>query len=162
MSERNEKSFSEVLDLVRKQHVAMLTTHDGERLVSRPMGMQAPDDDGTLWFFCHTSSDVASQVQTNSGVNVALADGDYLSLSGTAEVVHDPAKNRDLWGPFVETWMQCKPEDPECSLIKVTPESIGYWDTPGAIGSMIAMVGGMITKKEPDVGESGVVETPGA
>lgn len=161
MSEHDEKSFDEVLDLIRGQHVAMLTTLDAGRPVSRPMGMQDPDDDGTLWFFCRSDADVADQVRADGRVNVSFADGDYVSVAGTASVVDDVAKKRELWDASVEAWMQSSPEDPSVALLRVAPETIGYWDTPGTVGSMVAMLGGLVSGKEPDVGDSGVVGAPG-
>lgn len=158
MNNDTEKSLDDVMKLLAKQHVAMLTTLDGDRLVSRPMGAQEPDADGTLWFFTETGSDKAQQIEADSRVSVTYADGDFLSVEGTGEVVHDPAKQRELWNPFAESWMQCEPEDPKVALIKVTAHTIGYWDTPSTAGSMISMVKGLITKTRPDGGDSGVVD----
>ncbi len=158
MTENSEKSLADVMKLLAKQHVAMLTTLDGDRLVSRPMGAQEPDQDGTLWFFTETGSDKAVQIQADPRVNVTYSDGDFLSVEGTGEVVHDPAKQRELWNPFAESWLQCEAEDAKVALIKVTAHTIGYWDTPSTAGSMISMVKGLITKTQPDGGDSGVVD----
>ena len=159
MNNNAEKSLDDVMDMLKKQHIAMLTTFDGDKLVSRPMGAQEPDEDGTLWFFTETGSDKAVQIEADSRVNVTYADGDYLSVEGTAEVVHDPAKQRELWNPYAESWLQCEPEDPKVTLIKVTGHTIGYWDTPTTAGSMISMAKSLITHTQPDGGDSGVVET---
>jgi len=43
MTDNSEKSMSDVLDLLGKQHVAMLTTIDDGNMVSRPMGAMKPD-----------------------------------------------------------------------------------------------------------------------
>lgn len=158
MSDKREKTLDEVMDLVRNQNIAMLSTMDGRDLVSRPMGMQEPDEDGTLWFITRTNSDVTTQVAADPRVNIALADGDYISITGQASVVHDPARAKELWGPFVETWMQCEPEDPEVALIRVNPETISYWETPGAVATAFSMVRGMVGDHEPKLGESGTVE----
>ncbi len=158
MTENSKKSLDDVMALLAKQHVAMLTTFDGDQLVSRPMGSQEPDEDGTLWFFTQTGSDKATQITADSRVNVTYADGDYLSVEGSAEVLQDAAKQRELWNPYAESWLQCEPEDPKVSLIKVTAHTIGYWDTPSTAGSMISMVKGLITNTQPDGGDSGVVD----
>lgn len=157
-SAKPAKTRDEVVEMIGKQHLAMLTTLENDRMVSRPLGLQKPDADGTLWFFVRTDSEVALQVRADSRVNVSLADGDYLSISGHGEVVHDPAKNEELWNPFVESWMQCAPTDEQCSLVKVTPDTIAYWDTPNAVASFTSMVKGLVTDQEPNVGETGVVE----
>ena len=80
MTDTNEKSMSDVLDLLGKQHVAMLTTNDDGNMVSRPMGAMKPDEDGTIWFFTQTGSDKAVQIKADNRVNLTYADGDYLSV----------------------------------------------------------------------------------
>ena len=158
MTDKNEKSVDEVMKLLAKQHVAMLTTIDDGHMVARPMGAMKPDDDGILWFFTQTGSEKAIQITADNRVNLTYADGDYLSVQGTAEMVQDPQRQRELWNKPVEAWLQCEPEDPQVSLIKVTPQTIGYWDTPTAVGTTLSMVKGLITNEQPDGGESGVVD----
>lgn len=154
-----EKTLEDVLKLTKKQHVAMLASLDAGRPVSRPMGVMQPDDDATFWFFTLADSDVVTQLQAGDRVNVSFADGDYLSVTGNAELVQDAVRARELWNPAVEAWMgDLEPEDPKVRLIKVTAESIAYWDTPGTVGSVVGMVGGLIGNKRPDVGEHGVVD----
>ncbi len=158
MTEHNDKSLDDVMKMIGKQNVAMLTTLDGSRLVSRPMGAQEPDEDGTLWFFTETGSDKAQQIQADSRVSVTYADGDYLSVEGSAEVLQDPARQKEMWNPFVESWLQCEPDDPKVSLIRINANTIGYWDTPTAVGSTLSMVKGLLTNDQPDGGESGIVD----
>ncbi len=158
MTDKNEKTLDDVLELIGKQHVAMLATIDDDKMVSRPMGAMKPDEDGTIWFFTSTGSDKAVQIEADNRVNLTYADGDYLSVQGTAEMVQDPALQREKWNKPVEAWLQCEPEDPQVSLIKVSPDTIGYWDTPTAVGSTLSMVKGLITNEQPDGGDAGVVD----
>ncbi len=158
MNDQNEKSLDDVMKMIGKQHVAMLTTLDGDRLVSRPMGAQEPDADGTLWFFTETGSDKARQIEADSRVSVTYADGDYLSVDGSAQVMQDPTRQKEMWNPFVESWLQCDPDDPKVSLIKVDAHTIGYWDTPTAVGSTLSMIKGFLTNSQPDGGDAGVVD----
>lgn len=156
---KNDKTLEDVLKLTKKQHVAMLITLKDGQPVSRPMGVMQPEGDGTFWFFCLADSDVAAQVEADARVNVAFADKDYLSVTGGATVVQDAARARELWNPAVDAWMgDCEPEDARVRLIKVTADTIAYWDTPGTVGSVLGMVGGLVGDKRPDVGESGVVD----
>jgi len=158
MTDNSEKSMSDVLDLLGKQHVAMLTTIDDGNMVSRPMGAMKPDEDGTIWFFTQTGSDKAVQIKADNRVNLTYADGDYLSVQGTAEMVQDAALQREKWNKPTEAWLQCEPEDPQVSLIRVTPDTIGYWDTPTAVGSILSTARALITNKRPDGGDSGIVD----
>lgn len=158
MNNDNKKSLDDVMKLLAKQHVAMLTTIDNGHMVSRPMGAMEPDEDGIIWFFTQTGSDKAVQIAADNRVNLTYADGDYLSVQGTAEMVQDPQLQREKWNKPVEAWLQCEPEDPQVSLIKVTPETIGYWDTPTAVGSTLSMIKGLVTDEQPNGGDAGVVD----
>jgi general stress protein 26 len=37
----------------------------------------------------------------------------------------------ELWSPLVKTWFKEGKDDPNISILKVTPTSAYYWDTEG-------------------------------
>lgn len=154
----DEKTVDEVLELLRSQRTAMVTTIDGDKLVSRPMAPMHVDDDGTLWFFTEVDAEKAEQVQSNPHANVTFSHGDFLSVSGDASTVRDVEKQKQLWNKVVETWLQCEPDDPKVGLLKVVPDSIAYWQTPNTVASLFGMAKAAATGDQPDLGESGVVE----
>lgn len=151
-----------VHDLISKSRFAMLTTVDrGEgRLVSRPMAVQDVEDDGTVWFFASDESPKADQLQADPTVNLAFTgSSSWVSLAGRAEIVEDKAKIKELWNKGVEAWFPDGPDGDDVALLKITPDSAEYWDTPGGrIASTIAYAKSAVTGKRPDVGENGVVE----
>lgn len=157
-TEPEQKSVTDVVALLRKQHVAMMTTLDQGAMVSRPMGVQRIDDDATVWFFALADSDKAHQLEADPRTNLAFTDGDQLSVSGTAVIVKDQAVIDELWDKGVETWMQCEPTDPKVALIRVDADSVGYWDTPNAAGTLLEVAKGVLGGHRPQAGESGVVE----
>jgi general stress protein 26 len=62
-----------------------------------------------------------------------------VALTGTAVVVEDDVKLKELWNTFAEAWLPGGPEDPNAVLIKVDVEEGEYWDTPGGnIASLIS------------------------
>jgi len=81
--------------------IAMLTTlDDNGNFVSRPMGQQEVEPDGTLWFFSERDSSVIAQIQANPHVGVTLSSSDtWISINGSAEVVVDTAKQRIKLSP---------------------------------------------------------------
>ena len=146
------------MKMLAKQHVAMLSSIDDGKIVSRPMGVIEPDEEGVIWLFTTIGSDKATQIKADNRVNLTYADGEYLCVQGTAEVLQDPAKQRELWNKPTEAWLQCEPEDPKVALIKVKPDTIGYWDTPSTVGYTLSMVKGLITNDQPEGGEAGVID----
>jgi general stress protein 26 len=140
--------------------IAMLTTlDDNGNFVSRPMGQQEVEPDGTLWFFSERDSSVIAQIQANPHVGVTLSSSDtWISINGSAEVVVDTAKAEELWNPFVEAWLPQGPTDPSVVLIKVDGHGGEYWDTPGGkVASLISFAKAKLTGERYDGGENETV-----
>ena len=152
-----------VIELVERAQSAMLTTvtPDGG-LVSRPMAVQEAEFDGDLWFFAQRDSDQVRQLQANPAIGVALAASDsWVSVSGTAELVEDRAKARELWNSAVEAWFPNGPDDPDVLLVKVHAEQAEYWDSPGSkVTTVLTYAKSKLTGDRPDVGEHGRLDLP--
>lgn len=125
-----DDDYKKLNDLIKDHKTAVVATKcDDHGIVSRPMYTVDKDFDGTLWFFTTKDSTVAKQVEFNKLVNVMYSDDDYVSLSGTGAIIVDTQKNRELWSPAIEEFLQVKPESSKVRLIKVTPEYAEYWDS---------------------------------
>lgn len=115
--------------------IAMLTTRDGSVLRSRPMELLQNERNGTLWFFTYASSHKTSEVGGEHAVNLSFADKadqNYVSISGTAVVVRDRAKAKELWTEEQRRWYPQGLDDPELALLKVDVQQAEYWDRPSA------------------------------
>jgi general stress protein 26 len=125
---------AKVREIIKDSRMAMLTTIDEDgRLVSKPMATQDVEFDGDVYFIAERSSHKVRNVQRDPRVNVAYAGSSaWVSLSGDAEVVDDPAKLAELWNMFTDAWLEGGPDNPENVLIKVTASSAEYWDTPNS------------------------------
>lgn len=137
----------------------MMTTVDEHgQLVSRPMGTQQTDDD-FLWFFTAGDSPKAAELRANAQINLAFtASENFVSVAGTAQVLHDAQKNRELWNPFAAAWLQAEPEDEKVALIKVTADTAEYWDTPNKPSRLVGMVRTLTSGKHPAGGENRTVD----
>ncbi|GAA1394302.1 pyridoxamine 5'-phosphate oxidase family protein [Luteococcus peritonei] len=155
----SDKTIDDVLDMLQAERVAMLTTHDEDELVSRPMGLQHVDrSDNSLWFFVNAGSDKALQVTEEAHVNLAFAGDDYLSVSGTATVVRDQARIEELWNSFAEAMLDREPTDPAVALLRVAPTTIAYWETPSSPRFLLGVAKSMLGGSRPQGGDHGVVE----
>ena len=130
-------------EMIKGIKFAMFTTvmPDGT-LRSRPMATQEAEFDGDLWFFTDADSAKVHEVEQDRHVNVSYADPDgqrYVSVSGTASVVRDPAKARELWTPAMKAWFPDGPGDPAVALLRVRVQHAEYWDTPSS--KMVHLVG---------------------
>jgi len=158
-------SDDQVQTLLKKTQdadVCMLTTtEDDGRLVSRPMAIQSIEDDHTIWFMMRVDTPAMREATGGQQVNITVAEkGFWASISGTAMAVQDEARKKEFWSKTTEAFFKdAKPEDPEIVLLKVTPETGQYWDSPGLPAMAVEMLKGLTSdQKAARPGESHEVE----
>lgn len=125
---------SKLWDMIKDIRFGMFTARHGNgHLRSRPMTTQngSRDRGAVLWFFMSRSSDPVADLQAEPDVNVAYAAPDreaYVSVSGTARVVEDTSKKRQLWSALAQAWFAGGPDDPDLALVAVYITHAEYWD----------------------------------
>jgi general stress protein 26 len=134
---------AQIAELVKSAKIGLLTTVNATgQLVSRPLAAQDTDFDGVLWFFTQDPSPKVEDIRANPSVNVAFeSKKGYLSVAGTASVVHDAAK-----------------DDPTVALIRVDAETVELWasDEPGPV-VLFKVLTAAVRGGQPDVGENRTV-----
>lgn len=151
-----------VAELIADHRIAMLTTRNHEgRLVAHPLTVQESEFDGDLWFLVSKSSTFASDLRDDARAGISLASsGSWVSLSGEAMLVEDPAKVRELWSSMYEAWFPDGSDDPDLGLLKFTAESAEYWDAPGGkFAAAFSLVKAKITGEQYQ-GENETLELP--
>lgn len=128
---------------IRGVRFATLTTvSEGGSLHGRPMATQEAEFDGDIWFFTYASSQKVADIRANPQVNLGYNNPDknlWVNVSGTAEQVTDRAKMRELWEPPLRAVFPDGVDDPNLTLLRVTPERAEYWDGPATgIGKIVA------------------------
>jgi general stress protein 26 len=157
-----------VWEMIRDIEIAMMVTMDDEgRFHGRPMAVNQTEFDGVLWFFTESRTPKTSEVDQDDRVLLAYADPrrqNYVSIYGSAEVVHDVAQQKALWSEPLRTWFPDGPESPSVSLLKVTCLGAEYWDTPSStVMHAYGYVKAALTGKAPNPGENEKVDfTPQA
>ena len=157
-------SVKKIADLIKSIDFGMLTTLDAEgRLHSRPMSSNKEVEyDGDVWFFTYASTPKVHEIEKKPYVNVAFSDPKtqtYVSLSGRAELVRDPAKIKELWQPSLKAWFPKGVDEPDIALIKVNADQAEYWDSPASpIAHAISLAKGALTGKPAQGGENEKVD----
>ena len=127
------KSITQVANMMRDLDYCMFTTRaeDGG-LRSRPMSNNGEVEfDGDVWFFSAAESRKVAEIEVDPLVELSYSDSDrflFISMSGTAAIVRDIAKKRELWIDELERWFEDGPDDEDVVLIKVTPSVVAYWN----------------------------------
>jgi general stress protein 26 len=140
-------------ELIQDIRTCMLTTVDEDGYPhSRPMVTQQIEFDGDLWFFSGKSTHKSAEVARKQKVCVSFADIDkqhYVSASGTAELVDDRAKAKELWHDAYKPWFPKGLDDPDLVLLKVKVDKAEYWDS---LHSSVGLLG-YLAGRRSDHGE---------
>ena len=159
----NDK-IEELYELIEGIEIAMFTTRrDDGHLVSRPMATQARADGADLWFATDTTTEKLDELANDAHVNVSYykdKSREFVSVSGTARVVQDRAKIRELWRPDWKAWFDGEgekagtPEDPRIALIGVEADSAVFLkiDKPRPV-VLFEVARAIATGKTPELGE---------
>lgn len=159
----NSESIRKVNELIKDIRIAMLTTVDEEGVVrSRPMATQQAEFNGDLWFFTKSDTAKVEDVERYQQVNVSYSepsDNKYVSVMGSAEIIDDRAKMKELWNPLYKAWFPDGLDDPQIRLLKVEVEEVEYWDSPGGkVASVLGFVKSLVSGKQADMGENETVK----
>lgn len=157
----SDSDMTTITGIVTSAKIALLTTVTKEgQLHSRPLAAQDVEFDGDLWFFTQDPSPKVDDIAQNPQVNAAFESGKgYLSVAGTAEVVHDHAAIDRYWSPAIEAWFPEGKDDPTVALIKVDARSAEFWSStePGVV-TALKIARAVVTHRQPDVGDNRSVE----
>ena len=158
-------SKEKLYDLIEEIEVAMFTTRRADgHLVSRPMATQKQSAGADLWFVTSRDSEKLVEIGEEPLVNLAYYKDrtrEWVSVSGRARIVDDREKVRELYQPDWRAWFgdaggpkDGTPDDPRMVLIGVDIDMAMYLELnkPQAV-VLYEVVKGMITGKQPDLGE---------
>lgn len=158
MAEDRDSQIKKIAELIKGIKFAMLTTvEENGALHSRPMATQSIEFDGDLWFFTRSESPKAWELQSHRQVSVTFEDphkSQFLAASGTASLVHDREKMKELWTPVLKIFFPDGVDDPQLALLKVSVETAEYWDSaPTSIGRAFNLTKAYLTKDPSALGE---------
>lgn len=156
----SNNAIEKLQEMVKGNSIAMFCTNLTNLPISTcPMSTQKVEDSGAIWFMSSKVSKHTADIQADNRVQLIYTDhgsSAYLTIFGTAEVLYDRAKVEELWSPIAKVWFPEGKDDPNLTLIKVTPEEGYYWDTKnGKMVSFLKMLASVVSGKEMDGGVQG-------
>ncbi|OAV62925.1 pyridoxamine 5'-phosphate oxidase family protein [Enteractinococcus helveticum] len=141
--------------------VCMLTTMEADgKLVSRPMAIQEIEENHTIWFMTRIDKPAVRETSGGQQVNVTVAEkGFWASIAGAATIVQDVERKKAFWSKATEAFFgDSTPEDPDVVLLRVTPDTAQYWDSPGLPATAIEILKGLASDKPAHPGETHEVD----
>lgn len=165
MSTETTQDRDKLWGLIKDLKFAMFTTlHSvNGHLHSRPMTTQNTrlDEDASLWFFMSRKSEPVADIGSRPTVNISYADpgkDSYVSVAGTAAVVEDMGKKKQLWNKASEAWFPGGVDDPDLALVQVKITHADFWDVKDSkVVQLFKIAKAAVTGTPPDMGEHGKV-----
>lgn len=156
----NQRALEKFKKLVHDINVCMfITDNEEEHNHTRPMATIEIEDNGTLWFFTDVRSVKVEEVSMEHTVHLVYAHPgkeSYVDVWGTAVVVTDKKTIKDKWSPIVKAWFPNGVDDPNVSLLKITPQDVYYWDAEnGKMVAFMKMAASAVTGKKVSEGVEG-------
>jgi general stress protein 26 len=141
-------------DLADGARFAMITSAAPNGLDARPLTLQRVEDD-RIWFLVGQD---AEWVGATAGhpVNVAITTDDrWISVSGAASVVTDPAVLEELGDSVSDAWFA---GDHEPAALRVDVDHGDWWESASGPRVAIEIVKAKVTGSTPNTGDRGTVE----
>ena len=157
---KKDSDFEKLKEMIKDIDFCMLSTIDENGYIhSRPMSLNSEVDEETnLWFFTSSKSLKADEIERSPQVNASFSnpeESQYVSLSGTAELVTDRNKIKELWKPILKAWFPDGPDQADLALLKVRVEKGEYWDSPSStMAQVFSFVSAIVTGKQIEMGEN--------
>lgn len=147
---------SKLWDMIKDIRFGMLTVRGADgRLYARPMTTQNGETDrgGVIWFFMSRAGQPVADLTQSSEVNVSYANPEtdtYVSVSGSARIIEDPVKKKELWSAAAEAWSPAGVDDPDLALVAVLVAEAEYWDVKAnKAGQIFKLAKAAITGEPP-------------
>jgi general stress protein 26 len=159
----DKEAINKIKEMVSDITTCMFCTEvEGVPFRTRPMATVAVDDDGNLWFFSNKASDKNDEIKDNDTVQLLYAensDSHFLTVTGKTQIIWDKEKINEYWSPAMKAYFKGGKDDPDISLLKVTPEEAHYWDTiNGKMITLLKMATSAVTGMKANIGLEGNIK----
>lgn len=153
-----DESLARVWDIIEAMGVCMLATRFPAGLRARPLEARPDRDAGTIRFVTDARSGKDDEIAAAPDVCLVFTDADakaYLSVSGRARVVQDPAQAAAIWRKSDDVWWPGGPNDPNARVLIVEPHTAELWDGPASKAAAAwEFAKARLTGGKPDLGEN--------
>lgn len=161
----DDVTFMETLDAALEIRYAMAVTAAGG-LSARPLTTRAADPDGVLWFLVGASGEIARDVAADPQILLVYAkpgDSRYLSVGGTARLLHDEQRAQRLWTRWATPYFPGGPDDPDLRVLRVDISKVEIWEPHGTrVGQFMRLAAAAMGAdvKPESIGRHDVVTPP--
>lgn len=162
MSQENlysQQAIEKIKDIATDVDFCMLATNLTVQPISAvPMSTKKVDEQGNIWFLSNKNSDHNADISKDKNTQLlysGTSDMKFLSVYGSAEIIHDRAIIKKLYASTDNAWFDGE-EDPNITAIKFAPKQAAYWSNDdNKVVSLFKLAKAAITGEKVDMGTSG-------
>lgn len=144
---------------IDKARFGMLDLSGEGRHHMQPMTAFADKEEGAIWFFTSKATDLVKETAAGHYAMfcVMAKDQEFQAcIGGELTPDNDRAKIEAYWSPMVAAWFPEGKDDPNLTLLKLTPDDAQVWvQRGGPLRYIFEVAKANATKTQPDVGEAG-------
>ena len=145
--------IAQLWDEIDGVHMVMLGSPDHSHHM-QPMAPHSSREEKKIWFYTKVTSGIAKAAQNGGIVHMCLVTDDYQAcLDGDLRMTYSREHIERYWSSMVEAWFPAGKDDPELTMLCLTPHTAAIWASTGSklvFGWEIAKA--ITTGEEPDVG----------
>jgi general stress protein 26 len=154
----SQQSVDRVWDIIENVGVCMMATRFAGGLRARPLEARPDRPAGIIRFVTDERGAKDDEVAAAPEVCLVFIDKSanaYLSLTGRARVVHDPAQAAEIWRKSDDVWWPGGPHDPNARVLIVEPQTAELWDGPASrTAAAYEFARARLTGEKPNLGEN--------
>lgn len=142
--------------------VYMVSLVTAEGVKTRPMSGHIDRDRHRLLFISHRHTGVIGEALRSPSVSIAISQEDrnfYAAITCAASEVVDRALLRDIWTPMADAWFPNRADDPDATILALTPISAEIWDGPSSsVLVAFKLATARILGRTPDLGVNATID----
>jgi general stress protein 26 len=147
-----------IWQLLEEIGVGMLTTRFAGGLRARPLDGRPDRDASAIFFVTDLRGLKDDEIEACPDVCfTALNAGDkaYLSITGRAQILHDPDLAAKYWKKADDVWWPGGPRDRHVRVLRIDPHIAELWDGPASTAvALYEFAKARVTGEKPDLGEN--------
>lgn len=129
---------------------------------TRPMSGHLDRDHHRLLFITHRHTGIIAAALRSPSVSVAISHEDrnfYAAISCSASEVPGRETLQQVWTPMASAWFPNGPDDPDATLLALTPTSAEIWDGPSSsVLVAFKLATAKILGRTPDLGVNATID----
>jgi general stress protein 26 len=159
-----ESATDRVWDIIEQAGAGMLTTRFAGGLRARPLEPRPDRQAELIWFVTDVRGLKDDEIQAHAEVCLVIVNARakaYLSISGRAQVLRDPAQAAAIWKKTDDVWWPGGPDDPNVRVLRLEPQTAELWDGPASAAvAAFEFAKARMTGEKPNLGEKRKVTVP--